>query len=128
MISSWGGACPDQLSLLGLVFYAYHGVYPEERRLGQRFTVDVHMYGDFRRAAESDDLDQAVNYAAVYEVVRAAVEGEPVRLIEALAERIAREVLSNFPLVSAVEIAVEKPAAPVPGPMETVRAVVRRAR
>ncbi|AEJ42928.1 dihydroneopterin aldolase [Alicyclobacillus acidocaldarius] len=128
MTHAFDGAFPDQLSLVGMVFYAYHGVYPEERKLGQRFTVDVHMHGDFRRAGEEDDLDYAVNYAAVYDVVRAAVEGEPVRLIEALAERIARRVLAAFPLVGAVEVAVEKPGAPVPGPMETVRAVVRRTR
>ncbi|WP_082744075.1 dihydroneopterin aldolase [Alicyclobacillus mali (ex Roth et al. 2021)] len=128
MTGALNGAFPDQLSLVGMVFYAYHGAYAEEQRLGQRFKVDVHMHGDFRCAGETDDLDHAVNYASVYDVVRASVEGEPVRLIEALAERIAHRVLAAFPLVGAVEVAVEKPGAPVPGVLDTVRAVVRRAR
>ncbi|SIS79363.1 dihydroneopterin aldolase [Alicyclobacillus vulcanalis] len=123
-----GDEFPDQLSLIGMVFYAYHGVYPEEQTLGQRFVVDLHMYGDFRRAGETDDLHHAVNYAAVYDVVRAAVEGDPVRLIEALAERIASRVLAAFPQIGSVEVAVSKPGAPVPGPLDTVRAVVRRRR
>lgn len=99
----------DEVFLEGLRFYAYHGVNPEERTRGQRFTVDVRMRCDLRAAGESDDLSRTVNYSAVAKRVRAIVEGEPRDLIEAVAEQVAADVLAAFPPVAEVRVTVRKP-------------------
>ena len=107
----------DEIFLEGMRFYAYHGVNPEERALGQRFTVDVILAVDLRRAGESDELSDTVSYSAVYKLVRGIVEGEPRQLIEAVAEEIAAEILTNFPPVQSVSVTVRKPEVPMKGSM-----------
>src|SRR3954462_10695610 len=87
----------DEILLEGMRFYAYHGVNPEEQALGQRFTVDVVLAVDLRRAGRSDELAHTVSYSAVYKVVRGIVEGEPRQLIEAVPEAIAAAILTGFP-------------------------------
>src|SRR5918999_6380785 len=105
----------DEILLEGMRFYAYHGVNPEERALGQRFQVDVVLAVDLRRAGQSDDLADTVSYSAVYKLVRRIVEGEPRNLIEAVAEAIAGEILASFPLVEHVGVTVRKPEVPMKG-------------
>src|SRR3712207_3411860 len=85
----------DEILLEGMRFYAYHGVNPEERALGQRFTVDVVLAVDLRPAGRSDDFGDTVSYSAVYKLVRRIVEGEPRNLIEAVGEQIAAEILTD---------------------------------
>src|SRR5215213_4523063 len=92
----------DEILLEGMRFYAYHGVNPEERSLGQRFTVDVALAVDLRRPGQSDDLADTVSYSAVYKVVKGIVEGRPRQLIEAVAEEIAAAILTEFLLVARV--------------------------
>lgn len=104
----------DRILLTGLTFYGYHGVHPEERRLGQRFVVDLVLTLDLEPAAASDDLARTVNYSQVYKLVREVVEGPPFNLIEAVAERIAQTILSQTS-VSSVVVRVAKPWAPVQG-------------
>ena len=105
----------DEILLEGMRFYAYHGVNPEERALGQRFMVDVVLAVGLRRPGQSDDLADTVSYSAVYKVVRGIVEGEPRNLIEAVAEEIAAAILTGFPLVARVTVTVRKPEVPMKG-------------
>jgi len=107
----------DEILLEGMRFYAYHGVNPEERTLGQRFTVDVVLAVDLHRAGQSDDLADTVSYSAVYKLVRGIVEGEPRELIEAAAEAIASEILAAFPPIARVTVTVRKPEVPMKGSM-----------
>jgi dihydroneopterin aldolase len=107
----------DEILLEGMRFYAYHGVNPEERALGQRFTVDLALAVDLRPAGQSDDLADTVSYSAVYKLVRRIVEGEPRQLIEAVAEEIAAVILTEYPSVAHVTVAVRKPEVPMKGSM-----------
>src|SRR5829696_7312650 len=107
----------DEILLEGMRFYAYHGVNPEERAQGQRFTVDVVLAVDLRRPGQSDDLADTVSYSAVYKVVRGIVEGRPRQLIEAVAEEIASAILTESPLVERVMVTVRKPEVPMKGSM-----------
>jgi dihydroneopterin aldolase len=108
-------------------FYGYHGALPEERAIGQRFVVDVELALDLRPAGTSDDLARTVNYAAVYEQVRAVVEGPPCALIEAVAERIAAAILGAHLAVQHVGVRVHKPEVPIPGILEGAEVeIVRR--
>lgn len=105
----------DAILLQGLVFYGYHGVHPEEQRLGQRFVVDLEARGDLRPAGSSDEPAQTVSYSDLYRVAREVVEGPPRRLIETVAEEIAGGVLERFPLIESVTVTVWKPGAPIAG-------------
>lgn len=118
----------DRISLEGMRFYGYHGCLPEERARGQAFLVDVVLTLPLAAAGASDDLAATVNYAEVFALARSVVEGTPCRLIEAVAERIARGVLARFTRVEAVRVTVHKPAAPLPGVFHDAAVTVVRAR
>lgn len=93
-------------------FYGYHGVFPEENKLGQRFIIDLEVEADLREAGESDNLEHSVNYGQLYFDVREIVEGAPCQLIEALAEKIAQKLLSVYYRIESVRVAVIKPDPP----------------
>lgn len=99
----------DRILLEGMIFFGYHGTRPEEQSLGQRFVVDVALHLDLRAAGMHDDLAATVDYSTVYRRARTIVEGPPLRLTEAVAERIATAVLDDHPMVRAVEVRVRKP-------------------
>lgn len=117
----------DRIMLSGMRFYGYHGVYPEETRLGQTFLVDVELHADLHLAGSTDSLEHTVDYGKVYLAVREIVEGRPFQLIEALAEKIAGTVLEGFP-VTAVTVRVHKPQAPIPGAFDGVTVEIHRRR
>ena len=99
----------DRILLEGMIFFGYHGTRPEEQSLGQRFVVDVALHLDLRTAGMRDDLTATVDYSMVYQRARTIVEGPPLRLTEAVAERIATAVLDEHPMERAVEVRVRKP-------------------
>lgn len=99
----------DKIILEGMVFFGYHGTRPEENSLGQPFVVDVALKLDLRAAGEADDLAATVDYSQVHRAARAVVEGPPLKLTEAVAERIAAAVLAEHPAVEAVTVRVRKP-------------------
>ena len=84
----------DRLLLEGMTFFGRHGALPAERELGARFSVDVELTADLRRAGHTDRLEDTVDYSKAYEVVRQVVEGEPCQLLEAVAERIAGRLVA----------------------------------
>lgn len=104
----------DRIILNGIRFYGYHGVREEERRLGQHFLVDLDLRLDLRAAAEADDLARGVDYGQVLQTVLEIGMGEPLKLLEALASRIASRLLDRFP-VQQVTVRVTKPAPPLSG-------------
>jgi dihydroneopterin aldolase len=117
----------DRVLMKGLEFYGYHGVIPEENRLGQRFTVDIEMRTDLQEAGRSDDLTATVNYVAVHADVRAIVEGAPCKLIETVATRIADRILDAYD-VSMVRVRVLKPDVPIAASLEYVGIEIERSR
>ena len=104
----------DTIHLRNMQFFAYHGVNPEEKALGQRFEVDVALRMDTRPAGLSDDLQQTINYAQVYKVVKRIVEEERFDLIEALAETLAMQIGKQF-APGGVRVCVRKPHAALKG-------------
>jgi dihydroneopterin aldolase / 2-amino-4-hydroxy-6-hydroxymethyldihydropteridine diphosphokinase len=117
----------DQIRLTGVSATGYHGVFEHEKRDGQTFVVDVVVHLDTRRAAACDDLRHTLNYGELAQLVVAVVEGPACDLIETLAERIAATVLADG-AVSAVDVAVHKPQAPIPVPFGDVVVAIRRDR
>jgi dihydroneopterin aldolase len=124
------GAFPDRLRLIGMRFEATHGVLPEEKVTPQPFEVDLVLRADLSAAAERDELSATVDYAALFDLVRAIVTGPPRDLVEALAGAIAAAVLAATDpgLVDEVEVRVRKPKAPIDGAFETVEVALTRRR
>lgn len=118
----------DKISVNEMTFFGYHGVFPEETRLGQRFNVDLDVYCDLSVAGQTDDLSFSINYAELYSLTREIVEGEPFKLIEAVAEKIASTVLGNFPQALEVKVKVIKPDPPIPGYYKSVSVEITRGR
>ncbi len=105
--------------LTGIRGHGHHGMFPAERRDGQEFIVDINVHLASNSAATSDALADTVNYAVVAEIVHERIVGEPVDLIETLAENIAAAVLA-LSGVSRVEVMVHKPQAPITVPFADV--------
>ncbi|MFC2948852.1 dihydroneopterin aldolase [Virgibacillus sediminis] len=118
----------DKIILNKMRFYGFHGLFPEENKLGQRFDVDAELFLDLKRAGKTDNMENSINYGEVYERIGALVEGEAVNLIETLAERIADELLGDFPLLAACRVKVIKPDPPIPGHYESVAVEIYRER
>lgn len=117
----------DRIRLSGLTVWGRHGVFDHERRDGQDFVVDVVLELDLSAAAVSDDVADTVDYGALAQGVADIISGEPVSLIETLADRIVHVGLSDA-RVFAVEVTVHKPQAPIPLSFEDVSVTVRRER
>ncbi|WP_244466932.1 dihydroneopterin aldolase [Devosia geojensis] len=103
----------DRIILEGLGFYGYHGVFPEERKLGQRFVVDLTCGLDLSPAGDTDELGRTASYADIYDVTKAAFEEGPFNLIEAVAQRIADRVFAAFADIGWIIVRVKKPEAPI---------------
>lgn len=117
----------DHLTLTGLTAFGHHGVFAHERENGQEFVLDVTVWLDFAAAAGGDDLEQTVHYGVLAEQIVAAVERDPVDLIETLAERVATLVLEHRS-ANAVRVTVHKPSAPITVPFSDVAVTITRVR
>jgi 7,8-dihydroneopterin aldolase/epimerase/oxygenase len=117
----------DRISLTGLRAYGYHGVLASEREQGQEFSADAVLWFDTSAAAAADDLSQTVDYAALAGRLAEIISGEPVALIETLAQRLAEACLADE-RVQHAEITVHKPGAPVGVPLRDVTVTIRRSR
>lgn len=109
-------------------FYGYHGVYPEETKLGQRFIVDLVIGSSLKKAGETDLLEHTVNYAEAFNICREIVEGKPYKLIETVAETIAERVLSSFPMIEQCTVKLIKPDPPIPGHYQSIAIEITRSR
>ncbi|MGD6834683.1 dihydroneopterin aldolase [Sutcliffiella halmapala] len=118
----------DKIYVNQMKFYGYHGVFPEETKLGQRFVIDLTVELDLSNAGRSDDLTQSVNYADLYNTCQQVVEKETHKLVETVAERIAADVLDNFPLIERCTVKAIKPDPPIPGHYESVAVEITRSR
>jgi dihydroneopterin aldolase len=108
-----------KIRLNNMIFYAHHGYYQAERELGQKFQVDMELEFDFDSAIQSDDLKDTVNFEAVYQKVYHIFSSYKFTLLETLADRIAVEILQNFP-INSILIRVRKPNVPLNGFMDNV--------
>jgi dihydroneopterin aldolase len=115
----------DRIALRGLRVRGFHGVLAAEREQGQDFLVDAVLSLDVREAAASDDVADTVDYGTLALQLAEVVAGEPVDLLETLAERLAAVCLAD-PRVAQAEVTVHKPAAPIPLAFSDVAVTVVR--
>ncbi len=117
----------DRIVLHDMVFMGRHGVLEREQHEAQPFHVDVELGLDLQAAGIDDDLSQTVDYGVVFETCRSIVESTSFRLIEAVAEAIAHELLADFPIHD-VTVRVRKPNAPIEGTFAWAGVEIQRAR
>ncbi|RIV31629.1 dihydroneopterin aldolase [Micromonospora radicis] len=117
----------DRIELTGLRAYGWHGVYDFEREQGQEFVVDAVLELDLAPAAGSDEVTDTVHYGELADRLVAVVTGEPVNLIETLADRLVEVCLADR-RVHAATVTVHKPEAPVPHTFADVAVTMRRTR
>lgn len=116
----------DEIRIDNLEVYAYHGVFPEENEKGQPFFVNMVLYTETREAGIQDELTLSTHYGEVCHFVTAWMQKHTYKLIETVAENVAREVLLAFPLVQALDVEIRKPQAPIGLPFESVSVKIHR--
>jgi 7,8-dihydroneopterin aldolase/epimerase/oxygenase len=96
-----------KVSLEGIEFHAYHGIFKEETKLGNRFTVDIHVETNFKKAMLEDDLKSTVDYGKIYRIAKSHMQ-EPVKLLEHLAHLMIKDILITYPESEKITIIIKK--------------------
>ncbi|GAB3557928.1 dihydroneopterin aldolase [Spelaeicoccus albus] len=115
----------DRIALRGLTVFGRHGVFDHERRDGQDFVVDLVLSVPLEHAARTDDVADTVHYGELADAVAGIVAGEPVNLLETLADSVATEVLRDT-RIAAVDVTIHKPHAPIEWRFSDVSVTVSR--
>lgn len=116
----------DKITVKNLEVFAHHGVFPEENALGQKFVFNLTLYLSTRRAGRSDDLTASIHYGEVSHFAARFVQEHTWKLLESVAEELARALLLEYPLLRQVDVEVQKPWAPIGLPLETVSVAIHR--
>ena len=110
----------NYISIENLKVFAHHGVFPEETKHGQDFFVSAKLYLDTTAAAHGDCLEKSVNYGDVCHRITTLMQEKTFQLIESAAEYLAQTILSEYPLLTGIELTLDKPHAPVGLPFENI--------
>ncbi len=117
----------QEVALIGLEFYAYHGFYEEERKIGNRYGVDLKVQTDFSKAGDNDKLSYTIDYSKLYAIVHEEMIVSS-KLLENVAQRIVVRIFDAFPGAEEVEVAVSKFNPPLGGVCERSRITIRQKR
>jgi|AACY02.14.fsa_nt_gi dihydroneopterin aldolase len=124
-LSTKGVPVSDVIRIEGIEAFGYHGVFPQEKREGQTFLVDVDIETSFDEAIAHDNVAYTVDYGVVAERVAEIIQGEPADLIETVCDRIVTMVLS-LERVTSTRVTIHKPQAPISVPFAGVSVSRRR--
>ena len=100
------------IHLNGLRIFAYHGVLPQENRVGAMYTINLRLATDYLEASKTDDLSYTINYAEVYQTVKKEMQ-QPSKLLEHVVYRISQKLFKNFPTITAINISLYKDNPPM---------------
>ncbi|MCY1721501.1 dihydroneopterin aldolase [Prolixibacteraceae bacterium Z1-6] len=113
------------IEIEGMKFYAYHGHFAAEQVVGNNFEVNIRLEADCDRAAESDNLDDALNYQAVYETIKEVMQIKSA-LLENVGKRMLDTLYKRFPAIKKATIKISKMNPPMGGEMERVSVTLER--
>ena len=116
----------DEIRIEQLEVYAYHGVFPEEKRKGQTFLVNAVLYTSTRKAGQADQLEQSTDYGDVCCFIIEWMKENTCNLIEAVAERLTQTLLLRYDLISDIDLEIRKPEAPIEHPFGCVSVKIHR--
>lgn len=111
-----------------MVFYGFHGVFDEERKLGQRFVVSAMLYTDESLDSSIHALDDTIDYTKVYDDIRHIMESHQFHLLESCANCIADKLISDYALLNKVTICIQKPSVAIQGSLKSVEVEITRIR
>ena len=117
----------DKITIKDLEVFAKHGVFPEENALGQKFIISATLYTDTRKAGRTDELSYSIHYGEVSHLIKKIAEENTWKLLEKVAEELARSILLQYPLTKRADITIKKPWAPIGLPLDTVSVEISRA-
>lgn len=103
-----------KITLEGLEFFAFHGYYDEEQKIGNKYGVDITIETSLHKAGMDDKLSETIDYEELYKIIREEMS-VPSRLLENIGGRIMNTVFSSFPLVTFVELSISKFNPPIGG-------------
>ncbi|GAB6179157.1 dihydroneopterin aldolase [Desulfotomaculum defluvii] len=118
----------DKIILKGMKFFGNHGVLEEERRLGQQFEIDLELSMDLQPAGQTDDLSLSVSYAEIFSTVEQILTGPPLKLLEAVAETVAKGILAQYSKIEQIKVTLKKPGAPIKGSFQYMAVEITRRR
>ncbi len=121
-----GAVTVDRIEIENLEVFAHHGVLQEENSLGQKFLISAKFYLQTKTAGLKDDISQSLDYSAVCYFIKKKLEERNYRLIEAVAEHLAQDLLLEYDSIRQVDLTVKKPWAPILLPLETVAVSISR--
>lgn len=102
------------IALEGLDFFAYHGFFEEEQKIGNRYSLDITIEADLKKASESDNLGDTVDYSVLYQIA-ATVMQEPSKLLEHIGLKVIAGIRASYPSVDKVIVSVTKFNPPIGG-------------
>jgi len=118
----------DKIIIKGLRVFAYHGVNPEEKRDGQTFELDITLYASLLRAGRTDDLNDTISYAKATKTALHVMNEAKYDLLEKVAQRVAEQLLIDYPDVEKVDVLLKKPQAPVKADFDYMAVMITRQR
>ena len=118
----------DKIIITGVEALGYHGYFDFEREAGQPFVVDAELSLDLRKSGKADELAESVDYNDLAILIHNEIKGPPVKIVEALAERITSKILAAYPIVEEVKLTVHKPRAPISVPFGNISITIKRSR
>jgi dihydroneopterin aldolase len=116
-----------EVSLEGLSFYANHGVYEDERKAGNKFSVDIKVFTSLADNSDFDQLENTVNYEQLYQIVKQEMN-RPSNLLEDVVKRIIDEVFINIGAVESAEVSLSKFSPPIGGPCQKAKVTLKKSR
>lgn len=116
----------SKIILENLKIYAYHGVLPEETKIGTYYIINAELHADLEKATQSDDLQDTINYAEVNDIIHQEMT-IPSQLLERVIGRIISKIEIQFPQVTFVKIKLTKTRPPMQGEMDGVSVEIEKA-
>lgn len=113
------------ITLEELDFYTYHGVFPEENKIGNRYTVDITIEVDINKATESDTIKDSIDYGEVYNIIKAVMTTQA-KLLEYLAGQIIEKTYQKYPQIASIEVSVAKHNPPVGGVCKKAKVTLKK--
>lgn len=116
-----------KITLHEMRFYAYHGVFAQEQRVGNHFIVELTFWADIAESLHRDELEETISYADVYEVIKAEM-AIPSRLLEHVVGRISQRLFATFPRMQRIALTLSKCNPPFPGEVHSAAVTLEACR
>lgn len=116
-----------KITLHKMRFYAYHGVFAQEQRVGNHFIVELTFWADIAESLHRDELEETISYADVYEVIKAEMT-IPSRLLEHVVGRISERLFATFPRMQRIALTLSKCNPPFPGEVHSAAVTLEACR